>query len=43
VDEVSANWQCEKRFEPRLTEEQRSELMDGWNRAVERAGNWAKK
>ncbi len=43
VDEVSANWQCEKRFEPRLTAEQRSELMDGWNRAVERAGNWVKK
>lgn len=43
VDEVSKNWQCEKRFEPRLTKEQREELMDGWNRAIERAGNWIKK
>ena len=43
VDEVSENWQVEKRFEPRLTKEQRDELMDGWKRAVERASNWIKK
>ncbi len=43
VDEVSENWQVEKHFEPRLNEAQREELMDGWKRAVERAGNWIKK
>lgn len=43
VDEVSENWQVEHLFEPRLTEEQRNELMDGWRRAVERSGNWIKK
>ena len=43
VDEVNDNWQVEKRFEPRLTEEQRNELMDNWKRAVERASGWVKK
>ena len=43
MDEVASKWKCEKRFEPRLNEEQRKELMDGWNRAVKHASGWLKK
>lgn len=43
MDEISANWQCEKRFEPRISKEKREELMDGWRRAVKHAEGWMKK
>lgn len=42
-DEVAANWKCERRFEPRLSEDERKELLAGWNRAVSRAAGWLKK
>lgn len=42
-EEVAANWKCEKRFEPKLTKEQRTELMEGWKRAVKHASGWLKK
>ena len=42
VQEVADNWQVEKRFDPRLSAEERAELMDGWKRAVQRAGKWHK-
>ncbi len=40
MDEVASKWQCEKRFEPRLSPEERRKLMDGWNRAIEHASGW---
>ncbi len=43
MEEVAAKWQCEKRFEPRLTEEERKELMDNWNKAVKHSSGWLKK
>lgn len=43
MEEVASKWQCEKRFEPRLTKEQREELMDNWTRAVQHASGWIKK
>ena len=43
MEEVADKWQCEKRFEPRLTEEERKELMDGWNKAVKHSSGWLKK
>ena len=35
LDELKQVWQCEKRFEPRMTEKQRKQLLNGWNRAVD--------
>lgn len=43
MDEVAANWKCEKRFEPRLTKEEREELMSGWKNAVQHASGWLKR
>ncbi|MBQ9827434.1 MAG: glycerol kinase GlpK [Lachnospiraceae bacterium] len=43
MDEVAEKWQCEKRFEPRLSPERRKELFEGWQRAVEHARGWLKK
>ncbi len=34
VEEVTACWKRDRYFEPRLTEERREELYDGWQRAV---------
>jgi len=42
MDEVADKWQCEKRFEPRLTEEERKKLMAGWKNAVKHASGWLK-
>ncbi len=42
MEEVASKWQCEKRFEPRLTDEERKKLMDGWNKAVQHASGWLK-
>jgi glycerol kinase len=40
-DELAANWQVDRRFEPRLPADQREALYAGWQRAVERAKGWA--
>jgi glycerol kinase len=40
-DDVTNNWQEERRFEPQMPEDQREELYAGWLRAVERAKGWA--
>ncbi|HEY5640552.1 MAG TPA: glycerol kinase GlpK [Dehalococcoidia bacterium] len=40
-DDVTANWREERRFSPLMSEERREELYAGWQRAVERAKNWA--
>jgi glycerol kinase len=29
------------RYEPRMGEDERATLLDGWHRALERAGGWA--
>lgn len=42
MDEVASKWQCEKRFEPRLTKEERENLMAGWNKAIKHASGWLK-
>lgn len=42
MEEVASKWQCEKRFEPRLTKEEREKLMEGWNKAVQHASGWLK-
>jgi glycerol kinase len=40
TDEIAANWQEERCFEPALAESQREARYAGWRRAVERARAW---
>ncbi len=39
--DVTRNWQLDRRFEPQMSEEERDRLYRGWKRAVERARGWA--
>ena len=41
VDEIAAQWQAQRRFEPAMGEDQRLALMARWGQAVERSRNWA--
>lgn len=36
LDEIAELWQCERRFTPRMPEEERERLYRGWQEAVER-------
>jgi glycerol kinase len=40
-DEIAAQWQVEKRFEPRMEAGRRAELMARWREAVGRSLKWA--
>jgi glycerol kinase len=40
-EEIAAQWQAERRFEPAMAEDRRRELMGRWGQAVERAKGWA--
>ncbi len=39
-DELAANWQLERRFEPKMSTERREELLYQWHRAVQRSHAW---
>lgn len=39
--DIGANWQVDRRFEPTMSRDQVSKLTAEWNKAVERAKNWA--
>jgi glycerol kinase len=41
VGEIAAQWQAERRFEPRMPDARREELMARWARAVAHARAWA--
>jgi glycerol kinase len=41
ADEVAANWQVERRFEPSMPRDQAATLRGGWEKAVARAKGWA--
>jgi glycerol kinase len=41
ADEISAQWQEERRFEPQWTARQRQERQARWRQAVDRARKWA--
>ena len=43
VGQVGRYWRLDRRFEPAMSEDQRQELYDGWQRAVERARGWAQR
>lgn len=40
-ESLFANWQVDKRFEPRMNIDERGALLDRWHRAVERSKGWA--
>jgi glycerol kinase len=42
ADEIAAQWQAERRFEPRMAESARAGKLARWREAVERAKNWAR-
>ena len=39
--EIAKQWQAERVFEPRLSEDEREAQKQGWRRAIERARGWA--
>jgi glycerol kinase len=41
-EEVIKNWQISKIFDPQMDEETRTELTDGWHKAVKCSFGWAK-
>jgi len=41
TDEVSANWQVDRRFEPAMSRDRAAALKAGWDKAVMRAKGWA--
>ena len=40
--DVLENWQIDRTFAPAMEESRREELLEGWNKAVERSLGWAK-
>jgi glycerol kinase len=42
IGEVAGHWREDKRFTPRMPEDQREDLYTGWKRAVDRSRGWAK-
>ena len=41
-EEVAKNWALSRSFESKMTEEKRTELLNGWHKAVGRSRDWAK-
>jgi len=40
--DIASNWAIDKTFEPELEEEKRTDLYDGWKRAVDSTMHWSK-
>jgi glycerol kinase len=40
-EQVSARWQLEREYLPRMSADQRGALLESWHRAVERSRGWA--
>jgi glycerol kinase len=40
-EEIAAQWQVERRFEPRMSADERAQRLVTWRRAVERARAWS--
>ncbi len=38
--DMTARWKLDRRFEPRMGEDQRLELRHNWHKAIDRARNW---
>ncbi|NLJ93876.1 MAG: glycerol kinase GlpK [Clostridiaceae bacterium] len=42
TDDVRANWQIDREFEPQMDEDVRAEKIKGWRKAVKQSFGWAK-
>jgi len=42
LDELSGVWQLDRRFDPRMQQDEREHLLTGWRAAVERSTGWAR-
>jgi glycerol kinase len=42
LDQVRASWREHSRYEPRMSEDERGELLGRWRAALARAGGWAR-
>jgi glycerol kinase len=42
LDQVRESWREHSRYEPRMSEDQRAELLERWRSALARAGGWAR-
>jgi glycerol kinase len=40
MDELSSNWKVDRRFEPKMSEDQREALFARWRKAVTRTLDW---
>jgi glycerol kinase len=40
LDEIKKQWQVDQNFKPQMQEEQRSELLGRWHKALERSKEW---
>ena len=40
TDDVKANWEVERKFEPNMSEKDRDHRRSRWNEALQRAGDW---
>ncbi len=40
--DITARWRLDRRFEPRMSEDQRLELRHNWHKAISRAKEWLK-
>lgn len=43
LDELTSKWKLAKRYEPKMGEEEREELLSNWRRAVDRSRGWDNK
>ncbi|MEJ5230092.1 MAG: FGGY-family carbohydrate kinase, partial [Pseudothermotoga sp.] len=39
-EEIKRQWQIDRRFEPKMNQDEREKLYSGWKRAVKRATKW---
>lgn len=42
IEEIESNWKIERRFEPKISAQERDALYAGWKKAVNRAAGWLK-
>jgi glycerol kinase len=40
IHDLADNWKLARRFEPRMSADERESLIYNWHRAVERSKNW---
>ena len=41
IEDLAQNWKLAKRYEPKMSVDERESLLYNWHRAVERAKNWS--